>query len=225
MDMDGFGSGGSIQQTPNPQDLHQFAANSTGDAVFDAAQYSFFGNDSVEEVELGGLEDEEDEFPPVGFVDEQNLLEREEGKVLGSFSEIDDLAGTFSKLNTVVSGPRSAGVIGDWGSREKGCICSHHSEMGRPLLVEGRGAMNTVIVAVDLAILYSNKREWLCAVVRVQKVNKRELERSSRREKGGMYGGNGVGWLCSAMGAIAEADYGLVRLQREEGTLVADGDG
>ena len=50
----------------------------TGDAVFDAAQYSFFGNDSVEEVELGGLEDEEDEFPPVGFDDEQNQLERKE---------------------------------------------------------------------------------------------------------------------------------------------------
>ena len=56
-------------------------------------------------------------------------------------------------------------------------------------------------------------------------MNKRELERSSRREQGGMYGSNGVGWLCSAMGAIAEADYGLVRLQREGGTRVADDDG
>lgn len=46
---------------------------------FDASQYAFFGNDVVEEVELGGLEDEEDDsFPPVGFDDEEYQLGREE---------------------------------------------------------------------------------------------------------------------------------------------------
>ncbi|CAL5341498.1 unnamed protein product [Camellia sinensis] len=116
--MDGFGDGGSIQQIPNPHDPHQFGVNSTGDTVFDASQYAFFGNDSVQEVELGGLEDEEDDFQPVGLDEEDYQLDRDEGEDLGSLSEIDDLASTFSKLNNVVSEPRSAGVIGDRGSRE-----------------------------------------------------------------------------------------------------------
>lgn len=38
-----------------------------GSTVFDASQYAFFGNDVVEEVELGGLEDEEDDVPQAGF--------------------------------------------------------------------------------------------------------------------------------------------------------------
>lgn len=41
-----------------------------GGAVFDASQYAFFGNDVVEEVELGGLEDEEDDVAPAGFEEE-----------------------------------------------------------------------------------------------------------------------------------------------------------
>lgn len=44
--------------------------NAGGAAVFDASQYAFFGNDVVEEVELGGLEDEEDDVAPVGFEEE-----------------------------------------------------------------------------------------------------------------------------------------------------------
>lgn len=35
--------------------------------VFDASQYAFFGNDVLEEVELGGLEDEEEELPVAGM--------------------------------------------------------------------------------------------------------------------------------------------------------------
>lgn len=46
--------------------------------MFNATQYAFFGNDAVEEVELGGLEDEEDDFPPVGLDDEGYPLDREE---------------------------------------------------------------------------------------------------------------------------------------------------
>lgn len=49
-----------------------------GNAVFDASQYAFFGNDVVEEVELGGLEDEEDGLPPPGFDDVEYQLEQEE---------------------------------------------------------------------------------------------------------------------------------------------------
>ncbi|XP_057487650.1 protein PAT1 homolog isoform X2 [Actinidia eriantha] len=116
--MNGFEGGGNIQETPNHQGFKQFGSSST-DAVFDASQYAFFGNQVSEEIELGGLEEEEEDFLPVEYNEEEFLLVREEGEVLGSSSEIDDLAGTFSKLNKVVDdGPRSAGIIGDRGSRE-----------------------------------------------------------------------------------------------------------
>ncbi|GAB4836635.1 hypothetical protein Ancab_001548 [Ancistrocladus abbreviatus] len=42
----------------------------------------------------------------------------DKGDALGSASDIDDFASTFSKLNKVVSGPRGTGLIGDRGSRE-----------------------------------------------------------------------------------------------------------
>lgn len=47
-------------------------------SVFDASQYAFFGKDVVEEVELGGLEDEEQDLPVAGFDEEEFLLDREE---------------------------------------------------------------------------------------------------------------------------------------------------
>ncbi|XP_078166592.1 protein PAT1 homolog [Carex rostrata] len=84
-----------------------------GGTKFDASQYAFFGNDVVEEVELGGLEDGEDKRSNIGFsgIDEEfqpsysgDKFEAE-GEGLGSFSDVDDLASTFSKLNRVVSEP------------------------------------------------------------------------------------------------------------------------
>ncbi|KAL3851054.1 hypothetical protein ACJIZ3_012936 [Penstemon smallii] len=106
--MDVYGGGGNIEQSSKP----------TGGAVFDASQYEFFGNDTVDEVELGGLDDEEDDLAPAGFEEQEFQFEREEGDVLDSLSEIDDISNTFSKLNKVTSGPISAGVSGEWGSRE-----------------------------------------------------------------------------------------------------------
>ncbi|KAJ0101111.1 hypothetical protein Patl1_05116 [Pistacia atlantica] len=109
--MEGFDSGSSI--------VKSLGDNSTAGAVFDASQYAFFGKDVVEEVELGGLEDEDDSsMTAPRFDEEEFLFDKEEGEVLRSLSDIDDLASTFSKLNTVVSGPRIPGVIGDRGSRE-----------------------------------------------------------------------------------------------------------
>ncbi|KAM1107483.1 hypothetical protein ACFX13_004319 [Malus domestica] len=111
--MEGFESRDSNQEAASsiPQDLNHLQLNSSGE-VFDASQYAFFGKDSVEEVELGGL-DEEEEAP----VDEEEFLyNRQEGDI--SLSDIDDLSLTFEKLHKDVSGPRSAGVIGDRGSRE-----------------------------------------------------------------------------------------------------------
>eukprot|EP00262_Sarcandra_glabra_P008884 TRINITY_DN2281_c0_g1_i1.p1 TRINITY_DN2281_c0_g1~~TRINITY_DN2281_c0_g1_i1.p1 ORF type:complete len:826 (+),score=167.70 TRINITY_DN2281_c0_g1_i1:193-2670(+) len=111
----GIGGGGGFGgKNPNPKD---FADSSSENARFDASQYAFFGKDVLEEVELGGLEEEEEDAGFVGFDNEDYRLssigDREEGEGLGSVSDMDDLATTFSKLNKGVSEPRSAGIIGD----------------------------------------------------------------------------------------------------------------
>ncbi|KAM0948640.1 hypothetical protein DsansV1_C06g0061531 [Dioscorea sansibarensis] len=89
---------------------------------FDASQYAFFNKGSVEEVELGGLE-EDDDIGNGGFanLNDENfsfsaIEDREEGEVFGALSDMDDLASTFSRLNRVVSDARGVGVIGDRGS-------------------------------------------------------------------------------------------------------------
>ncbi|GAB2285049.1 hypothetical protein Dimus_019505 [Dionaea muscipula] len=100
-------------------DFKDFSPGSSfsGDALFDASQYAFFGNNVAEDVELGGLEDEEDGITLDELDgDEYHLFDKDENVGLGSLSEIDDLATTFSKLNRVVAGPRNPGVIGDRGS-------------------------------------------------------------------------------------------------------------
>lgn len=91
----------------------QLASNSSGSALFDASQYAFFGNEVLEEVELGGLDDEEEDIPVAKFEEEEFQLEPEEGM----FPGLDDLSTTFSKLNKDVRGP-SVEVFGDRGSRE-----------------------------------------------------------------------------------------------------------
>ncbi|XP_027339821.1 protein PAT1 homolog isoform X2 [Abrus precatorius] len=86
------------------------------EAVFDASQYAFFGQDAVvHEVELGGLEDDDD-LPESN--EEEFILNREEAEDVKSLSDIDDLSTTFWKLNKVVSGPNSTGFIGERGTRE-----------------------------------------------------------------------------------------------------------
>ncbi|KAI3810119.1 hypothetical protein L1987_19728 [Smallanthus sonchifolius] len=113
--MERFGGGGGGGDTQQLLDLQapnqQPGSNSSGGAVFDASQYAFFGNEVLEEVELGGLEEED--LPAAKFEDDDYLLEQEEGVFLG----IDDLSTTFSKLNKDVVGS-SVGVFGDQGSRE-----------------------------------------------------------------------------------------------------------
>nr|XP_043619574.1 protein PAT1 homolog [Erigeron canadensis] len=97
-------------------DTQQLASNPAGGAgeLFDASQYAFFGNQVLEEVELGGLDDDEEEDIPVTkFEEEEFLLEPEEVV----FPGLDDLSSTFSKLNKDVTGS-SVGVFGDQGSRE-----------------------------------------------------------------------------------------------------------
>lgn len=122
--MDGFEDGNSTGETAGLGDGRPFADNSSGSTVFDASQYAFFGGDVVEEVELGGLEDEEEEIPAVVPEDDTFQLDQEEmsphleGDGLGSLSDIDDLTHTFSKLNKVVSGPNGTAIVGNRGARE-----------------------------------------------------------------------------------------------------------
>ncbi|KAL8469488.1 hypothetical protein ACS0TY_032363 [Phlomoides rotata] len=134
--MDLYEGGGSITQSSKPQDLKPFGSTPTaGGTVFDASQYAFFGNDVGEEVELGGLEDEEDDVAPVGFEEEDFQLDGDQvafeiGDALGPLSEIDGLSRSFVKLNKVVSGPTSAGVSADWGSRESSSAAEWVQEAG-----------------------------------------------------------------------------------------------
>ncbi|XVE78504.1 hypothetical protein DITRI_Ditri13aG0150400 [Diplodiscus trichospermus] len=95
--------------------FNNFSRASSDTALFDASQYEFFGQNSAEEVVLGGLEDDEEDAPVFASAedDEYHLFDRGEGVGLGSLSDMDDLASTFAKLNRVVTGPRNPGVIGD----------------------------------------------------------------------------------------------------------------
>ncbi|KAG6485995.1 protein PAT1 homolog 1-like isoform X1 [Zingiber officinale] len=110
--MKGLDAGGN----PRSDAVGSFSASgSDSSLLFDASQYAFFNKGGMEEVELGGLEydddflglEEESKFPSLGDKEIESL---------GSLSEIDDLATTFRKLNRVVNEPRSVGVIGDRGS-------------------------------------------------------------------------------------------------------------
>ncbi|CAL9225412.1 unnamed protein product [Arabidopsis halleri] len=98
------------------RDFYTFARTSSdkNSALFDASQYEFFGQ-SLEEVELGGLDDDVTVREHVDD-EEYHLFDKREGAGLGSLSEMDDLATTFAKLNRNVTGPKHLGVIGDRGS-------------------------------------------------------------------------------------------------------------
>lgn len=98
-------------------------------ASFNASQYAFFGKDVLEEVELGGLEDDEDDAALIGLGDDEfrfsSFGDREEVYGTVSPSDVDDLAATFDKINKVASGPRNLGNIGDRRSfsLESECLC------------------------------------------------------------------------------------------------------
>ncbi|TYI89576.1 hypothetical protein E1A91_D03G065900v1 [Gossypium mustelinum] len=70
------------------EDLKQFRDTDKGGTVFDASQYAVFGNDVLEEVELGGLDDEDEDLPVAGLDEEEFLFDQEEVNILVSFSFI-----------------------------------------------------------------------------------------------------------------------------------------
>ncbi|KAG6556613.1 hypothetical protein Mapa_001554 [Marchantia paleacea] len=97
------------------------------DERFDASQYAFFGRDVTQEVEIGGLDEEDDseqaEVPEDDIVEEAfSLVDgREEIETFGSTSDVDDvseLETSFLKQNRIA--PRSDGEAGSLGSLEAG---------------------------------------------------------------------------------------------------------
>ncbi|KAK9063864.1 hypothetical protein SSX86_017736 [Deinandra increscens subsp. villosa] len=96
--------------------INKGLGSSSGDKLFDASQYAFFGQHAVDKVELGCLEEDGYNIS-TGFVDDEyHLFNREEEPAVGSLSDLDDLSTIFSKINRSVSGPGHPGVIGDRGS-------------------------------------------------------------------------------------------------------------
>ncbi|KAG0473834.1 hypothetical protein HPP92_015691 [Vanilla planifolia] len=119
------GLGGVYGNHGADDDLKEFDDAIADNSLFDSSQYAFFGKDVVEEVELGGLEDDDygDASALNGDIgmDNENFNfdlfgGRKEVDFLVSSPEIDDLTTTFTKLNRTVSEPRNVGVIGDTGS-------------------------------------------------------------------------------------------------------------
>ncbi|KAJ8458889.1 hypothetical protein OPV22_031815 [Ensete ventricosum] len=110
-----------MERNPYPTDgVRELGDGSADNALFDASRYAFFGKDIMDEVDLGGPEDEDGDTDGfVGLNDEKHMFSSigdKEFEGFASLSEIDDLESTFSKLNRVVSEPRSVGIIGDRGS-------------------------------------------------------------------------------------------------------------
>ncbi|XP_058071674.1 protein PAT1 homolog 2-like isoform X2 [Magnolia sinica] len=93
--MEGLDGGDGLDENPDPN--KELADGSSVDTRFDASQYAFFGKDVLEEVELGGLEDD-DSLGLIGFDDDEYPLSS---------------LGDREELNKVVSEPRNLGVIGD----------------------------------------------------------------------------------------------------------------
>ncbi|KAL0908791.1 hypothetical protein M5K25_023300 [Dendrobium thyrsiflorum] len=107
-----------------------------GDARFDASQYEFFGKSAINEIELGGLEDDADESGSVGDHDRDYVFpthqNRQEAEAFGYSSEIDDLASSFQELNRAVAQTTSSAAIGGRGSlsRESSAATDRARDLG-----------------------------------------------------------------------------------------------
>ncbi|KAG7587584.1 hypothetical protein ISN45_Aa02g027530 [Arabidopsis thaliana x Arabidopsis arenosa] len=132
--MDAFGIGSPVTEDPK-----KFGDNPSGNTMFDASQYAFFGNDVVEEVELGGLEEEDEIFSFTGIAEDFSF-DKEEVEDSRLLSDVDDLASTFSKLNREPDVYRSTGPITDRRSIQNSLAAewTHGEELpnwyGRPIL-------------------------------------------------------------------------------------------
>ena len=132
-------------------DLKQIGDSSTvagGNSVFDASQYAFFGSHVVEEVELGGLDDEEEDGFPLPGIGEDFAFDKEEGELSETLSDVDDLAGTFSKLNRDHDGYQNTVPRAGNGSRQN-------------YFVDGRNHGEELPKLYGQQILDSNDKRWI----------------------------------------------------------------
>lgn len=130
-----------LEPEPPPPAVPAANANTsnTGDTRFDASQYAFFGNNVLEDFELGGFEDDNDSNAAFTGLDDlerplssqEIALEAEDS----SFSDLDDLANTFSKLRRDVNLPKHIGVnnLGTSFSRESSAAADWAPEFESPL--------------------------------------------------------------------------------------------
>ncbi|CAL4966128.1 unnamed protein product [Urochloa decumbens] len=130
---------GHFVMEPPPAPAVNANTSSADDTRFDASQYAFFGNNVLEEVELGGLEDGNDSDAAfIGLNDVEHPLSSQ-GNALevedSLFSDVDDLANTFSKLRRDVNLPKHIGInsLGIPFSRESSAAADWTPEFESPL--------------------------------------------------------------------------------------------
>lgn len=113
--------------------------SNSDDTRFDASQYAFFGNNVLEEIELGGFEDDNSSNAAFAGLDDLERPLSSQGIALeaedSSFSDLDDLANTFSKLRRDVNLPKHIGVnnLGTSFSRESSAAADWAPEFESPL--------------------------------------------------------------------------------------------
>eukprot|EP00249_Psilotum_nudum_P021758 c28233_g1_i1 orf=486-2960(-) len=90
-----------------PEDEETFADLRQPNERFDASQYAFFGNDVSQEIELGGLEEDDDGGQLGALEDEDNILlgirDKLEVDNFGAASDLCELESSFSKRSSLQS--------------------------------------------------------------------------------------------------------------------------
>ncbi|KAL3689112.1 hypothetical protein R1sor_015421 [Riccia sorocarpa] len=125
---EGAGEPGVFEGRPSHLVDNPSESETPVDERFDASQYAFFGKDVTQEIEIGGLDEEEDtepiELPEEDIVDE-TFPETEEIEAFGSASNLEDvseLATSFMKQNRIAS--RSDDEAASLGNLEAGSNAS-----------------------------------------------------------------------------------------------------
>lgn len=117
----------SSDLTEDTKDLKTLAEERALIDRFDASQYAFFGKDVTQEVELGGLEDEDDTGQLGTLEDDEYGLssvcdrdEAEQSEVVSEADNMSELSSSFMRMNRVSGETRLPANIGDlgFGARE-----------------------------------------------------------------------------------------------------------
>nr|GEU45478.1 protein PAT1 homolog 1-like [Tanacetum cinerariifolium] len=111
--MDRSGNNNSISVI-RPSLSSSSSSSSSDGKLFDASQYAFFGQDSLDmATDLGCIEVEQQDNPLNGLgEDGYRLFDREEESGVGSLSDMDDLSTIFSKVTFNLNVFSSCSFIG-----------------------------------------------------------------------------------------------------------------